>query len=315
MSSQSLAIEQIRSHSRRLVREFGYLEQTVADSDLSGSAVHAIVEIAARPPMTAKQLSHLLLLEKSTVSRMLRGLIGKGLLCATPMPDDGRSKGLMLTDQGHRMLARIETHAVAQVEQALTTTPRAQTKAIETGLGLYADALARARQGRSETMHAQVREGYVPGLCGLIIKLHAQYYSTLVGFGLPFETKVAADMAEFLSRVESPANATWYVEKAGCVVGGVSIDGEDLGDNIAHLRWFILDDAMRGSGLGNGLMRAAVEFCRGRRFDEVHLWTFRGLDAARRLYEKYGFSLVEEQQGDQWGRVVSEQKYVCRLKR
>jgi GNAT superfamily N-acetyltransferase len=60
-------------------------------------------------------------------------------------------------------------------------------------------------------------------------------------------------------------------------------------------------------------MQAAMDFCREGGFDEVHLWTFSGLDAARVLYERHGFELVEECQGDQWGRVVTEQKFVCRL--
>ncbi len=42
----------------------------------------------------------------------------------------------------------------------------------------------------------------------------------------------------------------------------------------------------------------------------VHLWTFRGLDAARRLYEANGFALVEEQPGRQWGEEVIEQRFV-----
>lgn len=169
------------------------------------------------------------------------------------------------------------------------------------------------RDGHSEETEVRVQEGYTPGLCGQIVKLHAQYYSDLVGFGLPFEARVAAEMAEFLTRVEVPANSIWYVERAGRIVGGVSIDGEDLGQNIAHLRWFILDSSMRGAGLGNKLMQAAMDFCRVRGFDEVHLWTFRGLDAARKLYENHEFTLVEERQGDQWGQTVSEQKFVCRL--
>jgi len=31
------------------------------------------------------------------------------------------------------------------------------------------------------------------------------------------------------------------------------------------------------------------------------------------LYEKNGFKLANEQQGDQWGTLVTEQKYVCDL--
>jgi hypothetical protein len=38
--------------------------------------------------------------------------------------------------------------------------------------------------------------------------------------------------------------------------------------------------------------------------------TFKGLDAARHLYEKHGFSLVHEVPGTQWGTEVIEQEFV-----
>ncbi len=44
------------------------------------------------------------------------------------------------------------------------------------------------------------------------------------------------------------------------MVGSVAIDGEDLGNNEAHLRWFILDDACRGTGIGRQLLACAMQF-------------------------------------------------------
>ena len=41
----------------------------------------------------------------------------------------------------------------------------------------------------------------------------------------------------------------------------------------------------------------------------MRLWTFAGLDAARRLYERAGFRLAEERRGTQWGIEVTEQRF------
>ena len=65
--------------------------------------------------------------------------------------------------------------------------------------------------------------------------------------------------------------------------------------------------------MGSRLLSTAMDFCRERQHRQVYLWTFKGLDPARHLYEKYGFKLTHEQQGSQWGTVVTEQKYVCEL--
>nr|WP_223236939.1 MULTISPECIES: GNAT family N-acetyltransferase [unclassified Citrobacter] len=47
--------------------------------------------------------------------------------------------------------------------------------------------------------------------------------------------------------------------------------------NEAHLRWFILDDGCRGSGLGRKLIQEAMNFCEEQKFSAVQLWTFHNL--------------------------------------
>jgi hypothetical protein len=58
------------------------------------------------------------------------------------------------------------------------------------------------------------------------------------------------------------------------------------------------------------LLAEAVAFCDRQGFAETQLWTFRGLDAARRLYESCGFVLAEERPGSQWGAETLEQRFV-----
>ena len=74
-----------------------------------------------------------------------------------------------------------------------------------------------------------------------------------------------------------------------------------------------MSDALRGKGVGNRLMDAAIGFCRSRGYRRVYLWTFDGLNAARHLYEKNGFRVAEQQKGTQWGREVNEQRFVLQL--
>src|SRR5882724_12172858 len=73
-------IDDIRAASRQMVRELGFMEATVAATDYAPSAVHTILEIGIRGPMTSVQLVQFLHLEKSSVSRLLRKLIESGEL-------------------------------------------------------------------------------------------------------------------------------------------------------------------------------------------------------------------------------------------
>ena len=140
--------------------------------------------------------------------------------------------------------------------------------------------------------------------------MHALYYARTSGFGQRFESMVAAGLASFCDRLASPKNAIWSAVLDDRIMGSIAIDGEDLGGNLAHLRWFILDDRARGTGIGRRLLSTALDFADAQGFAETHLWPFSGLDAARRLYESQGFQCVEEYSGDQWGTQVLEQKFV-----
>jgi hypothetical protein len=59
----------------------------------------------------------------------------------------------------------------------------------------------------------------------------------------------------------------------------------------------------------------ALQFCRQKKFPLVYLSTFAGLDAARRLYEKAGFRLRAEGEGDHWGKTVVEQAFELRCEK
>ena len=65
----------------------------------------------------------------------------------------------------------------------------------------------------------------------------------------------------------------------------------------------------RGRAWAGGCSARPWIFSREQRFPRVHLWTFQGLDAARKLYEKNGFTLVEEHSFTDWGSPITEQKF------
>ncbi len=149
--------------------------------------------------------------------------------------------------------------------------------------------------------------GYLPGAIGAVAALHGAYYARAHGFGAAFEVKVASELAQFIGRFDPAHDGLWLVVDDGRIAGSIAIDGRDAAG--AQLRWFILDPALHGRGLGRRLLERALDFCRhaGRR--RVHLHTFAGLDAARRLYERAGFQLAHEADGQTWGRVVREQRF------
>jgi GNAT superfamily N-acetyltransferase len=152
--------------------------------------------------------------------------------------------------------------------------------------------------------------GYRPGCIGRITQLHADYYAKTAGFGLPFESKVASELAQFCQRLEPQRDGLWLALEGDAIHGAIAIDGSQHQTRGAHLRWFITSDEVRGRGMGTLLLGAALAFCESHGYRKIDLWTFEGLDAARHLYEKHGFRLARSQRGSQWGKEMNEQMFV-----
>lgn len=319
MRDTSDLVTSVRFASRDLVRLWGFLDKTVAGSDLSGSAVHALIEVGLRPGLTATDLAARLHLEKSTVSRLVRSLVDRSELQETVAAEDGRMRKLALTDKGRQTLAVIDQNAEAQVAGALGRLAPGRAGTVVAGLTEYAAAL----RGMSDTgpqqdspaphpagRDTEIQSGYEPGLIGRVTEISARRILRDYPFGAAFETKVAREMSEFISRLGASVNQIWHAHNAGRMVGSIAIDGERMGNGCAHLRWFMVDDGQSGRGIGARLLDHALDHCDTHGFRETHLWTLKGLNAARRLYERTGFQLAEEFSGDQWGAAVTEQRFV-----
>ena len=160
----------------------------------------------------------------------------------------------------------------------------------------------------------EIVEGYTPGAIGRVAELHGSYYHRHWGFGAAFEAKVARELAEFLQRYDHTRDGFWTAIEHGRVEGSISIDGLRAESDGAQLRWFIVAQHLAGSGLGTHLLQTAIDWCRRRGIARVYLWTFEGLDAARHLYERVGFRLVEQRAGTQWETEVNEQRFELELR-
>ncbi|MBP0464127.1 GNAT family N-acetyltransferase [Roseomonas sp. PWR1] len=161
-------------------------------------------------------------------------------------------------------------------------------------------------------MDIVIHDRWTPGAIGGIAALHARTYAESHGFGAFFEAKVARELGEFLQRLDPARDLFRCAVADGRVLGSIALDaGEDPAS--AHLRWFILDPALRGQGLGRRWLAEAIAQARRAGAPEIHLWTLDGLDAAARLYAEAGFVLDREVAAEQWGRRVTERRLVLPL--
>jgi putative acetyltransferase len=103
----------------------------------------------------------------------------------------------------------------------------------------------------------------------------------------------------FLSAAyDLPRRAYFVVEVDGEVKGGGGIAPLDGGPaDVCELRKMYFLPELRGRGIGAALLARCLDAARERGYRQCYLETLRGMEAARRLYERAGFHAIEGPMG------------------
>jgi GNAT superfamily N-acetyltransferase len=149
-----------------------------------------------------------------------------------------------------------------------------------------------------------------PGDVDAIISMHGSVYAREHGFDADFAAYVAGPLGTFASS-PGAGERLWIAESQGRLVGCIAIVAPE--PQTAQLRWFLVDPASRGAGLGKRLLREAVSFARDAGYHSIILWTVSTLASAAHLYREVGFRKIQEQGHRRWGVEVVEEQYELRL--
>jgi GNAT superfamily N-acetyltransferase len=188
-------------------------------------------------------------------------------------------------------------------------TPDATGRAIEKAARMSDNVWALANGGckvMNESLSQSIRiRQSGPGDAGYVACMHGRYYCKRHGFFGKAEYYFIKYLADFVLNPEG--GRLWIAEADGNIAGSAAIVRVD--DKTAQFRWFLIDENYQNMGIGSRLMKTALDFCRENNYENIFLWTFKGLDTARRLYNKAGFILTEEKANNEWSSVeIIEQK-------
>ncbi len=128
---------------------------------------------------------------------------------------------------------------------------------------------------------------------GWIVHRHGSLYGADHGYGPSFEALVAEIVADYIRRADLVKDRCWIAEVDGQKAGSVMI--LDQGERVAKLRLLLVEPFARGIGIGQALVQACIDFARQAGYRKIVLWTESELAAARGIYAKAGFRLVDQE--------------------
>ncbi|MBI3221414.1 MAG: GNAT family N-acetyltransferase [Bacteroidetes bacterium] len=157
------------------------------------------------------------------------------------------------------------------------------------------------------THDISIRTELTHGDLGYVIYRHGKIYGEEYAFGVSFETYVAEGIIEFYKAYNPAIDRVWVCEHHQTIVGFLLLMHRP--NNAAQLRYFYLEPAYRGIGLGKKLMSLYMDFLVKSGYQSSYLWTTHELLSATSLYKRYGFQLSEEKESTTFGKALREQRY------
>ena len=141
----STAINELRRHARSAVRELGLLNDAYFEIGITLAERHLLIELAESPSPTMGEIAERLLLDKSTVSRLISKAVKKGYIVCNIDKKDKRKRFLQMTERGKQTLQAVEPIAFNQTKQALLTLAHEEIEMVYRGIELYAKGLKNSR--------------------------------------------------------------------------------------------------------------------------------------------------------------------------
>jgi len=289
----------VRRFNRFYTRQIGLLDEGLLDSSFSLTEVRLLYEIAHHAGVTATELREFLGLDAGYLSRTLRGLRKQGLVSARAPAADRRQRQLTLTERGRRAFDALDARSTEQIGAILARLSRPERRELVEAMHGIEGLLGRTAAASEIATSGVVLREPLPGELGWVVKRHGELYAAEYGWDAEFEGLVAGIVGRFVAERDPRVERCWIAELRGEAAGSVFLVKGSA--TVARLRLLLVEPWARGHGVGTRLVDECLRFARAAGYAKVTLWTNDVLHAARRIYEKAGFRLVEEKRHHSFG--------------
>lgn len=290
----------VRAFNRFYTGIMGFLDQGLLQSRHSLTEARVLFELAqadqtVSPEADVASLRGRLGIDAAHLSRILARFEAAGLVVRSRSTTDGRRQLIQLTDGGREAFRTLDTRSDRQADELLGRLGGDDRRRLLSAMTTIRDVLATDRP----QPRAFVIRGLRPGDLGWVVERHGALYAEEYGWDRSFEALVATIVAEFGAGDDTADEAAWIAEADGRRVGCVFCVRKDA--KTAQLRLLLVDPSVRGAGLGARLVEECLAFARAAGYRRIVLWTNDVLGAARRIYQRAGFTLIESERHRSFG--------------
>ena len=285
----------VRAFSRFYTRQVGLLRDGYLETPFSVTEARVLFELANRERTVAADLTRELGLDAGYLSRILRGFRRRGLVERRASAEDGRRSELRLSKRGRAVFASLDARSRKDIGTLLAGLAVADQDRLVAAMTTVERLLGDGGDGGGPPARAAgpvVLRAPRAGDLGWVVARHGAVYAEEYGWNEEFEALVAGIVASYVEHLDPARERCWIAERDGENVGCVFLVKKTA--TVAKLRLLLVEPAARGQGIGSRLVAECVRFARDAGYRRVVLWTNSVLADARRIYERAGFTLIDE---------------------
>jgi DNA-binding MarR family transcriptional regulator/GNAT superfamily N-acetyltransferase len=284
----------VRDFNRFYTNVIGVLRGGLLDTPYSLTEARVIFELAQRDAVDAADLRRELDIDAGYLSRILSRFAADGLISRERSGTDARRQVIALTPAGRQAYAVLDERSGAEITSMLDRLGGEQRQRLVGAMTTIREVLGEAPQPRAYV----IREPRTGDL-GWVIARNGTLYAEEYGWDGTYEALVARIVADYVAKRDPRREAAWIAELDGAAVGCVFCVRRD--EETAQLRLLLVDPAARGLGIGGRLVAECLSFAKRAGYRRILLWTNDVLADARRIYERAGFTLGDEERHHSFG--------------
>jgi DNA-binding MarR family transcriptional regulator/GNAT superfamily N-acetyltransferase len=296
------AVAAVRGFNRFYTNVIGLLRGKYLDTPYSLTEARLLFELAQRDTSEVTDLRRMVDIDPGYLSRILARFESDGLIARQRSAADGRRQVIQLTSMGRSVVAGLGARSAEQTRDMLAGLRDADRRRLLDAMHVITETLTESPRPRGYLLRSPR-----PGDMGWVVQRNAAVYAEEFGWDSSYEALVARIVADYVDHRDPDAEAAWIAEIDGAPAGCVFCVRENV--TTARLRLLLVEPWARGLGIGVRLVEEVLRFARQVGYSHITLWTNDVLADARRIYQRAGFTLDNENRHHSFGQDLIGQNW------